>query len=433
MHELDDWLRDPGPERFPYDAVIAEFHRVGKHFVAKELLADLAAARSALQDGTGDRGADPVLAAFLDTALDKWDGRYDYCTYLSLGVLPLPGGQETASSGASTGDGGPAAVRAAGHRRDRLVVQLVADALRQQLAAADGESDLWPEMRPPAVLASKRLRLGVRAVTPVVRRLGLSVPDPDDGTEKAARQLWREVAADALPEELRVVRLSILPVYISHDEYMFLRILQSFEASFAHLSVLLRQAVAELLRADAARCAELVGSADDALREAASLFPLLATMQVGSFRTFRMYTEGASAIQSRNYKIVESLCRVPDGDRLDAAAYLSVPEVREQVLSGQATLSGALRSVAAAGLVSGADRARLDEAFEAFAGSLLQWRQTHYRMAVRMLGEGQTGTGYTEGTPYLRAVRDIPVFQVAADDGPAAAPGPSDGESEVRS
>jgi tryptophan 2,3-dioxygenase len=44
-----------------------------------------------------------------------------------------------------------------------------------------------------------------------------------------------------------------------------------------------------------------------------------------------------------------------------------------------------------------------------FADTLLRWRETHYRLAVRMLGE-RPGTGYTEGTPYLRSVRKIPVF-----------------------
>jgi len=42
--------------------------------------------------------------------------------------------------------------------------------------------------------------------------------------------------------------------------------------------------------------------------------------------------------------------------------------------------------------------------------TLRRWRQTHYRIAVRMLGE-RTGTGYTAGTPYLRNARDIDIFR----------------------
>jgi tryptophan 2,3-dioxygenase len=44
-----------------------------------------------------------------------------------------------------------------------------------------------------------------------------------------------------------------------------------------------------------------------------------------------------------------------------------------------------------------------------FAAALSRWRQTHYRLAVRMLG-AKPGTGYTDGTPYLERVRAVPVF-----------------------
>ena len=54
-----------------------------------------------------------------------------------------------------------------------------------------------------------------------------------------------------------------------------------------------------------------------------------------------------------------------------------------------------------------------------FAATLLRWRRTHYRIAVRMLGE-RTGTGYTEGAPYLKAVQTIPVFSSLANGEDAA-------------
>ena len=48
-----------------------------------------------------------------------------------------------------------------------------------------------------------------------------------------------------------------------------------------------------------------------------------------------------------------------------------------------------------------------------FETALLKWRQTHYRLAVRMLGQ-RRGTGYTEGVPYLQKTRTIPVFTATA-------------------
>ena len=138
-------------------------------------------------------------------------------------------------------------------------------------------------------------------------------------------------------------------------------------------------------------------------------------MQVQAFHTFREFTEGASAIQSRNYKLVESLCRRPDPSRLDSAAYLSVPEVRQRVLAGQATLDDAFQAARTAGHLSARDVDDLEQQMRQFAATLLRWRRTHYGIAVRMLGE-RTGTGYTEGSPYLKEVQTIPVFLSLAQD-----------------
>jgi tryptophan 2,3-dioxygenase len=44
-----------------------------------------------------------------------------------------------------------------------------------------------------------------------------------------------------------------------------------------------------------------------------------------------------------------------------------------------------------------------------FEAAVLAWRQTHYRLAVTMLGE-RRGTGYTEGVPYLHDARRLRLF-----------------------
>jgi len=146
------------------------------------------------------------------------------------------------------------------------------------------------------------------------------------------------------------------------------------------------------------------------MAESAPLFSMLATMQVESFRTFRQFTEGASAIQSRNYKTLESLCRKLDPERFESPAYYQVPEVRKRVLAGQPTLDDAFQEICQSDDISDEDRDRLADGMRGFASALLRWRNTHYRLAVRMLGNA-TGTGYTEGVPYLKSVRTIPVFR----------------------
>jgi len=358
VRELAAWLSGGGDAaRFPYDAVVAAYQRTGKHFVAPDLLGLLDKARAA---ATGD----PLLRDFLDVALDKHDGRYDYRSYLALPLLRPP---------------------ATGRRRhhDRLLVRLVADAMAFERAAPP---DLLPLQRPEPAVVGKRLRLGARAAAPALARLGR----PDDVPT---------------PDERRALRLSMLPVYVVHDEYLFIRVLQAYEVTFTALADELRSAIGALDAGNGPTAAAHLAHARDVLAGAAPLFSLMATVQRESFRTFRAYTEGASAIQSRSYKLVEALCRTPDGSRLSSVAFGSVPEVRDRVLAGERSVEAAFR----ASRLPEADRRLVGERMAEFAAAVLQWRHTHHRIAVRMLGT-RPGTGYTEGTPYLAATRSIPVF-----------------------
>lgn len=394
--ELTALYDDPTPDQFPYRAVVAEYLRVGKHFVSDDLLKCLGTVRERLE--TPGSPEQDLLAAFLDTALDKWDGRYDYHTYIGLDVLGLP-----------TVDVPAAAADDALRDRDRRVVLLAADLLRFELAAAAGETDLLPQQRPDASLLSKRCRLAWHAARPALTRLGLGDGITTTDPVEQARALCDRTEPELTGRDRLVLRLSLLPVYTVHDEYLFIRVLQLFETNFAVLAGQLRAAVQAMRDRDWYAAVSHLKVSEQALRESAPLFSLLATMQIDSFRTFRTYTEGASAIQSRNYKVVESLCRRPDSERLDSPAYRSVPEVRERVLAGQATLDEAFTLARADGGIPPRGVAAMSAAMQRFAATLLRWRQTHYRLAVRMLGE-RPGTGYTEGTPYLKSVRQIPVF-----------------------
>src|SRR5215207_3721565 len=84
LASLARWPESPAPESFPLAAVLAWFRVGGKHFVDRELLEALAAVRARLPAG------DEPLRRFLDTALDKFDGRFSNPSYLALHDLPLP-------------------------------------------------------------------------------------------------------------------------------------------------------------------------------------------------------------------------------------------------------------------------------------------------------------------------------------------------------
>ncbi|MFI0484320.1 hypothetical protein [Actinomadura sp. 9N215] len=392
MDDLLARLAHVAPDAFPYEAVLDEYRRVGKHFVHKDLLCALDATRTRI---FGRSTADASeLKRFLNCALDKWDGHYDYATYIGLSLLPMPDVESPSEALA---------------RRDRLVLLLVTDALRFELDAADGRTGLLPRFRPDERSVAKRCRLGVRAVgqdTWVVRPRGREfVDDP----MKVSRRLCEGLAARATSAERRFLELSMLPVYTVHDEYLFIRVLQAFEVTFAATCVLLRATINALLNGAGEIAAERLGSAEAVLRGSAPLFSFLATMRVASFHTFRQFTEGASAIQSDYYKMMEALCRTPDPERLNSPAYRSVPEVRRLVGEGVANVDEVFYAARAAGVLAPSAASEVASAMDRFATTLKLWRRTHYRLAVRMLGE-RRGTGYTEGTPYLKQALDVPVF-----------------------
>lgn len=374
--------------------VVAEFQRTGKHFVADDVLVLLERVRAITPHADETR----LLRDFLDITLDKRDGRYDYQSYLALHLLRMPCDESTNE-------------RRVDLRRqhDRLYVHLIADALAFELAAEAGTTDLLPLQRPGPERVAKRYRLGLRAMSAVLARQGRSATVDPAEPAAAVAVLHAAVVADQSPAERRELLIAMLPVYVVHDEYLFIRVLQAYEATFAILAAEMRATVEALMDGHADAAADRLAYGRELINAAAPLFSLIATMQPESFRAFRVYTEGASAIQSRSYKLVESLCRSPEGPRLSSTAYLSVPEVRDRVLAGQPSVERAYHEASRLGRLREPGRLLLDTRMGEFANALTQWRQTHYRIATRMLGTS-TGTGYTEGTPYLAAVRSVPVF-----------------------
>jgi tryptophan 2,3-dioxygenase len=217
--------------------------------------------------------------------------------------------------------------------------------------------------------------------------------------------------------EHRMLTTTMLPVYTLHDEYLFIRVLQSYESAFALMAMYLRAAIFATATNRLADAITYIETAGQVLIDSRALFSLLGTLQPQAFHEFRNFTEGASAIQSRNYKIVESLCREPDPDRLRSTAYESVPEVKTLIHDGQLSLEQALRTARRRRPVDAGPERALVESMADLSNQLQRWRKTHYSLAVRVLGT-KTGTGYTVGTPYLAEVRTIPIFTVPADGGP---------------
>ncbi|MFV0360263.1 hypothetical protein [Tropicimonas sp.] len=343
-----------------------------------------------------------LLADFLDTALDKHEGRYDYGTYLALRMLGI---RASARPGLSR-----AGIEA---ERDILLCGLIAGIMRAELYLLDDDRTATIRMRPDAVQPQRRLGLALRAIRPSIGRRGITLA-PEAGDDAAARTVVAATGEWLGAQRRLRLDLSLLPVHAIHDEILFLRVLQGFELGFAWIAVLLREA-AELLAQDAGAATERLDLANTLLRETMRLFPLLGDMDVEAFRNFRRFTEGASAIQSASYKTIEALCRRPDADRLGSVAFAAVPEVRRAAESGQTTLDGAFALACREGRLAGEDRAAFVSGMRIFAGQLQRWRQAHHALARRFLGEG-AGTGYTSGVPYLTQGLHLPVFRELPTD-----------------
>ncbi len=389
------------PNAFPYDDVVAQYRTVGKHFVPESLLHELHQLRMLLRAVRGPSTAE--LRRFLDVVLDKWDSRYDYTTYLALPILPLPDPEAVDPS-----PGDLARVHAG---QNRLLLLLLADLIAFELDAAAGRTMLLPGLRPPTALVAKRCRLALRAALPALRRRGI-IGDTHAVEPADLPRLTSLITDEA---DRRMLATTMLPVYTLHDEYLFIRVLQSYESAFAVIAAYLRAAIfatATNRLLDAATCVTMAGQV---LIDSRALFSLLGTMQPQAFLEFRKFTEGASAIQSQNYKIVESLCRAPDPDRLRSTAYESVPEVKRLVHDGQLSLEQALRTAREQFSVASGSEQELVDSMAALSRQVRSWRRTHHSLAVRMLGT-KTGTGYTEGTPYLAHAQTIPLFKLAGDE-----------------
>lgn len=381
-------VRDP---LFPYRATTAYVQTVGKHFMSVKVNSRLAEIRTAL----GSRHA--LTGRYLDCVLDKNDNCYRYETYVGLPILkPLVSGH---------GKYLPTA---------QLAAFLIADAMRFELRALHDWHTLMPVARPPLDVVRKRLRKGVRFVAPWCPPAAgprCQGRDLDCLLELAGRPEQPEAAGlllAALPTAacqdaaLRIA-ISVLPVDVLHDEYLFIRVLQASEATFVTLADHLQTAIEGIRAADAERTRAAVIAGSHCIAQAGRLFSILATMNADSFRRFRQFTEGASAIQSEHYKRFELLCGVPSAERLASAAFSNVPPVQAEARGDPQTLTRAYSNARSQGWFGAAEWEAIDAALDKLEQTHQRWKTTHFRIAGKMLGEAR-GSGYTAGVPYLRGL-----------------------------
>ena len=362
-----------------------EVRWVGKHFLQADRLARLAEVRDKYA------GRDRYLDAFLECALDKHEGRYWNRTYLSLPVLEVLLDEH---------DLMPAS----------LAALLSADIARYELCAAHRLKDVSPVGRPESRTLRTRLRHSLRFMT---AHLGSSESEGlltaiahEPESELAAVLLHLPTPPLAIAGEW--LELTVHPVSTVHDEYFFMRVLQAHEMSFTGMNRRMRSAVAALRDQKFELATLLLEEVVTFMDRNASLFRMVATMRPEAFHTFREFTDGASAIQSEQYKRFEGRCGLPPTTRLESPAFDSVPDVLAQVRRGQDTMTDAYRDASAAGRHP-EELATIATLLGTLETSHRRWKGTHVTLASRMLGDAR-GSGYTTGVGYLEEWVDHRLF-----------------------
>ncbi|MDZ5620234.1 hypothetical protein SFC88_05350 [Nocardioides sp. HM23] len=370
--------------------VTHEVRWVGKHFLPADRLDRLAAVRDR------HHGRDPYLDAFLACILDKHEGRFWNRTYLSLPVLEVVLAEhQLMPSG--------------------LAALLAADIIRYELCAAHRRTEVSDLGRPDPRTLRTRLRHSLRFMA---SHLG------SEDSEGLLAAIAREPEADlpALLLELPTppiagewLELTVQPTSTVHDEYFFMRVLQAHEMSFAGMNWRTRDAVAAIRAHDFDTAIRLLDQVVAFMDRNASLFRIVATMRYEAFHTFRESTDGASAIQSEQYKRFEGLCGLPPADRLASPAFESVPDVLAEVSGGQDSMTDAYRDACATGRHS-AELATIAGLLRTLEDSHRRWKSTHVTLASRMLGEAR-GSGHTTGVGYLSGWLDHRLFWQLPDIG----------------
>ncbi|WP_330333700.1 hypothetical protein OHS33_30920 [Streptomyces sp. NBC_00536] len=338
LRALEHWRADGrDAARFPYRAVLAHYRAVGKNAVGAELLTALRTLRPSVPEG--------LLADWLPQVVDGAQGDYD--SYLGSPVYA-----SLARSGAGT---------------EPVITALLADLVAIEAATLAG-----------APAGRARTRAALRALTAAAGLPGAGDPATEDGTDELVRACADAVGAarDAVPAGvLRAVELTLTPTTRSHDEQMFIRVIQIFEAVFAAVARSIGAATEAVATGRADRARELLADATRQVAGTSGVFRVLTTMPKDAFAVIRANTDGRSAVQSTAYRTIER----------------TSPELHRTLLRGtldQAELAPVM--------------GELDTAWGAM-------KRTHWGVTMKVIGQVR-GTGGTAGASYLREAADVRLF-----------------------
>lgn len=392
---LDAWQKRSCS--FPYEETTAHYQVVGRDQAEPDLVRRLSAVPAARQDA--------FLAAWLPMTCDQEVG--GYATY--AGLLP-----HLLVAGAGRGQRVPAEVACGGGRDHHLSTGLdvVTTAVLGELVRAEAAAASFSAPAP-------RVRARLRATTRLLARVGELAPahgldpavtaelaavlpkteEPLASLSEAAERAAKAIQEQVRPEVAKAVAVSVLPVTRLHDEIMFIRSIQVFEALYEQIGLAVVEARDDVLEGQVGRAADVLAAVTHRMTVLPALFRLLGTMPVEAFAVIRGFTGGRSAVQSRSYRRIEGACapRPSSAAPGGAAAAWVGPTLQEAYLGVRAR--------------PGADR--LAAQLRHLDASWRAMKRSHWGITLRIIGD-VPGTGGTAGASYLKTASETPLFPVLA-------------------
>ncbi|MFJ4656816.1 hypothetical protein ACIP5Y_36605 [Nocardia sp. NPDC088792] len=360
--------RSPG--RFPFGAVLDHYHAVGRHFAATTVV-------GALTEILGSVAQTPETRRFtmwLRSATDQAGG--DYSGYSGLTLLD----DFIATAGADR----------RGETADALALAALTDLLHTEIEAltAAPVHRQYQRTRAAALALCRAAdlaplgRIDATGLQDLRALLRADSSDPIPALIRGAARLAD--GADPADQARDLLRLTMMPVTILHDEVMFIRLIQVFEMQYMRCLWALEAATEALQARDAGTALRELTAVSARLAAQPALFHVLTTMPRSAFAVIRKYTQGRSAVQSRSYREMESTA-APALWKV----FLEYGEYSDS--TERAALGTALRTV--------------DRGWRAM-------KKTHWGITLKIIGE-VPGTGGTSGASYLRLRADEPLFPAA--------------------
>ncbi|KUO15320.1 tryptophan 2,3-dioxygenase [Streptomyces dysideae] len=392
---LDAW-ENRSCSLFPYDEVVTHFRAVGRTRADPVLVRRLSSVPVDRQDA--------FLAAWLPMTSDQETGGYVTYAGLRPHLLAAEAGHGEDAGTAPPHGGRRDRLRS---RLDELTVAVLGDLLRTEAAAAGAGA--------PAPAVRTRLRATARllvlagelapghpldpSVTADVAAVLAQTHDPLEPLAEASERAAKTVLELVSPSSAQTVARSLLPVTCLHDEIMFIRSIQVFEALYEQIGLAVTASRDALLEGRIDEAVDALVAVTDRMAVLPALFRLLGTMPVEVFAVIRGYTSGRSAVQSRSYRRIEAACapHPPSG----AVDTLWTGPTLQEVWAEVRTRPGA---------------DRLTEQLRCLDTSWRGMKRSHWGITLRIIGE-VPGTGGTAGASYLKTTSETPLFPALTGKG----------------